>query len=616
VSLIHEKALNLPAVPGVYLWKDARGAVLYVGKAKSLAHRVRSYLAPDLADPKTRELMSHAADLDVVLTDSEVEALLLESSLVRQHRPRYNITLQDDKSYPYVKVTVQEEFPRVSVTRQVRSDGARYLGPYTDVKHLRRTLREIRRVFPVRTCWNFEDYRRRDRPCLYYHIRRCTGPCYSKSAVSPAEYRGIVDQMLLFLTGRDEDLLQRLKAEMHAASEAREFEVAARRRDQIHLLESARRPQKMVMRTGGDVDVVGITRHSGRAAVAVLMMRGGRVIGKESHFLVAHGEPDEATLLEAYLSQRYLPDPAVPRAIALSTEPASREVTAAALSQRAGRRVDLLVPQRGRLLRLVRAAVRNAAHALEDAEARRAGRRARFSEDVLELQRVLGLAVPPFRMVCFDISNLGSEGAVAAIVASENGVARKGLYRKMRIRRPGPDDFAMIAEAVERYWTHVESGEMPRPDLVLVDGGPGQLSAARAALERSATTPVALFGLAKREEEIVLENGPPLRLPRRSPALRALQRLRDEAHRFGLTYHRVLRRRARIASEIDRVPGVGPARRAALLKEFGSVAALKAATAGEIADRARVPLALAQRVVDRLAATGHGFGGGSGGGTS
>jgi excinuclease ABC subunit C len=318
------------------------------------------------------------------------------------------------------------------------------------------------------------------------------------------------------------------------------------------------------------------------------------------------GGLDAAAVLQFFLTQHYLNRQELPRRLVVGVEPAECEVTLEALARRAGHRIEVVVPRRGRERQLLATAERNAAHALEDAAARAAGRRARFSPAVLELQRALDLPGPPYRMVCFDVSNLGPEGAVAAVVASENGTPRKGLYRRMRLRHPGPDDFAMIGEAVERYWTHVESEELPRPDLVIVDGGAGQVSAARAALDRISTVPVPLLGLAKREEEIVRENAAPLRLARRSPSLRALQRLRDEAHRFGLAYHRGLRRRARIASELDRVRGVGPAYRAALLKAFGSVQAMHGVSAEDIARRARVPLGLASRVAEHLAAPGAG----------
>ncbi len=600
MSALGEKVLNLPALPGVYLFKDPRGEVLYVGKAKSLSARVRSYLNGENSHPRLRELMAGAVDLDSILTDTEAEALLLEATLVRQHRPHYNVLLKDDKSFPYVRLSVQEEYPRLSVTRQVRSDGARHLGPYTDVKHLRRTLREVRRIFPVRTCRNFEDYRRANRPCLYYHIRRCAGPCATRAGMTPESYRAIVDGLLLFLTGRDVELLHTLRERMGQASGGRRYEEAARLRDQIAMLEKARVPQRIVSPGGRDTDVLGLARHGRHAAVAALLLRAGRVVAKETRLLDRADTLGDEALLQQFLAQHYLAGAPLPERLVVAALPADAEVTLEALSARAGRRVEFRVPRRGRARALLLSAERNAAHALEDLAARSAGRRSRFSPGMLELQKALALAEPPWRMVCFDISNLGAEGAVAAVVASENGRARTGLYRRMRVRRPGPDDFAMIGEAVVRYWTRVESGEEPRPDLVVVDGGVGQVGAARAALDRVATRPVQLIGLAKREETVVRESGGPLTLPRRSRALRALQRLRDEAHRFGLTYHRKLRGRARLTSALDQVPGVGPARRAALLKAFGSVAALTEAAPEEIARRANVPPALAARVAARL----------------
>ena len=604
MSILSEKILNLPAAPGVYLFKDARGGVIYVGKARRLSNRVRAYLAGDPERAQIEDMMGEAADLDVILTDTEVEALLLESTLIRQHKPRYNILLKDDKSFPYVKISVQEEFPRLSVTRHVRTDGARYLGPFTDVKLLRRTLREIRRVFPVRTCRNFEDYRRTNRPCLYFHIRRCVGPCTTRSRVSPPEYRALVEGLILFLTGRDDELLHRLREEMAQAADQRRYEEAGRRRDQIRLLENVRAPQNVVARRARDADVLGLARHSRRAAVVMLRVRSGRVVGKETRIIAGVGEASEPELLGSFASQHYLAQPDLPRRVVTRVPPEDAEVLVAALTGRAGHPVELVSPTRGRERQLVASAERNAAVALEDLEARTAGRKARYGPEVLELQRVLALDTPPYRMVCFDISNLGAEGAVAAVVASENGRPQKSLYRRMRIHRPGPDDFAMIAEAVERYWTRVESGELPRPDLVMVDGGVGQVTAGREALGRSSTRPVTLIGLAKREETVIREGAGPLRLPRRSRALRMLQRLRDEAHRFGLTYHRRLRHRARIASRLDEVPGVGPSRRAALLKAFGSVTALREANAEDVARAARIPRHVAERVLAHLGAAG------------
>jgi len=606
LSHLSEKIATLPALPGVYLFKDPRGEVLYVGKAVNLASRVRSYMTHDPQRPQMDEMRERAADVDTILTGSEVEALLLESTLIRQHRPHYNILMKDDKSFPFVRISVREEWPRLSITRRVQDDGSRYVGPFTDVKALRSTLRDLKRIFPLRTCRDFEEHRRQNRPCLYYHIRRCVGPCYTRARVDRAAYMRMVDDLVLLLSGRNDELLGRLRADMMRAAEERRYEVAAQRRDQIELLERARVPQSVVTADPRDTDVLGFARSGDHAAIATLFVREGRVIGKETRLIERAGGSSDAELLEIWVTQHALARTDLPRRVLVSALPEGHEAFAGALTARAERTVELAAPVRGRARRMVEMAERNAVAALEQLAARAAGRRARLSEAVMGLQRELSLPAPPHRMVCFDISNFGGDQAVAAVVAAEDGVARKSLYRRMRMRRPGPDDFAMIGEAVERYWTRVESGELPRPDLVVIDGGAGQVHAARASLDKVATRPVALIGLAKREELIVREGLPDLRLARRSEALRALQRLRDEAHRFGLDYHRKLRSRARIGSVLDRIAGVGPMRRAALLKAFGSVDALRDATPEQMVERARVPLAIARLVADGLSGRGEG----------
>ena len=601
MSALSDRIAELPALPGVYLFKDARGEVLYVGKAVNLASRVRSYLSPDPQRPRMEEMTARAVEVDSILTATGSEALLLESTLVRQHRPHYNVLLKDDRSFPFVKLSVQDEFPRISIARRVLDDGARYLGPFTDVRALRRTLRDLRRVFPVRTCTDFEDHRREDRPCLYYHIKRCVGPCYSRARVDPAAYRRLIDQLGMLLSGRDGELLARLRREMEEASAERRFEVAAQRRDQVQLLEQVQVPQTMVSSDARSTDVLGVARQADRAAIATVRVRGGRVVGKETRILEGAEGLGDGDVVEAWVTQHALAQRDLPRRVLVPALPEAHVALIEAMSERAGHRVEMRVPLRGRSARLIRIAERNAAHALEQSQARSAGRRVRFSVATQELQRALALPTPPHLMVCFDISNSGADSAVAAVVASEDGRPRRSLYRRMRMRTRGPDDFAMIGEAVARYWTRVESGELPRPDLVVIDGGAGQLAAARSSIEPVATAPVSMVALAKREELIVREGLPDLRLPRRSQALRALQRLRDEAHRFGLDYHRSLRSRSRIGSALDAVPGVGPARRAAMLKAFGSVAALREASSEAIAERAGVPRALAERVSEHLA---------------
>ncbi len=600
MAILTEKILNLPAATGVYLFKDSRGRVLYVGKARRLSSRVRSYMTGENPSPRLDRLMAQASDLDVILTDNEVEAVLLESTLIRQHKPHFNIVLKDDKSFPYVRISVQEEFPRLSVTRRVRDDGARYLGPFTDVKRLRRTLREVRRIFPVRTCQNFEDYRRQNRPCLYYHIRRCAGPCTTRSGVTPESYRALIDGLLLFLTGRGDELLPRLRTEMEEASAGRRYEIAAHRRDQLRLLETVRSPQKVVASAGRDADVLGVAHHGKTGAVVMLRVRGGRVIGKETRFFGRAEHATQAELLTSAFTQHYLAQRDIPPRLVCRELPDDAATWSEALTRRAERRVSLVAPVRGRERRLVANAERNAALALEDREARSSGRRANFTPELVDLQRALQLEAPPRRMVCFDISNLGSDDAVAAVFASDHGRPAKSLYRRMRVHHQGPDDFGMIREAVERYWTRVESGELPRPDLVVIDGGAGQVSAARSALDRASTRAVALVGLAKEEEKLYREGAPPLRLPRQSAGLQVLQRIRDEAHRFGLAYHRNLRGRRAVRSVLDAVEGVGPARRVKMLRAFGSVDALRASSPEEIARRAGVPRSVAERVRKHL----------------
>ena len=387
---------------------------------------------------------------------------------------------------------------------------------------------------------------------------------------------------------------------MARAADAREFERAARLRDQVALLEKARVPQTMVSPGARDSDVIGLARHGSRAAVATLVLRGGRIVGKESRFIERAESLDDAELLRLVVSQHYLHRPGLPRRLVMASLPADAEALREALSQQAGGAVGLVVPQRGREHTLLATSQRNAALALEDADARRTGRRARYSSDVLELQRVLALASPPHRVVCFDISNLGAEHAVAAVVASEGARPRRSLYRRMRIRRPGPDDFAMIGEAVGRYWAHVTAGELPRPDLVVIDGGLGQLNAARLALEAIEPSPVPMIGLAKREEEIVREGRPALRLPRRSPALRSLQRLRDEAHRFALAYHLKLRARRIRESVLDDIPGIGKKRKEQLLQHFGSVHRLSRAPIEAIAAIAGIGPTTAETIRNEL----------------
>ena len=587
---------RLPPRPGVYLMKDPRGRVLYVGKANRLDQRGRNYLQPaDALHPRTRKLLQHAEDLDFIVTGSEAEALVLEATLVREHRPYFNVRLKDDKSFPWIRISVGEEVPRLSLTRRVASDGSRYFGPYTDAGALRATLRALRRVFPLRTCADFASYRRADRPCLNYHVRRCVGPCYSRAAVAPGEYRALVDGLTLFLSGKQEAVRERLAGEMQRAAAQREYERAARLRDQLARLERVAPAQRMAEPGQRDADAVGVAWQGQDACAAVLQVRGGRVLGRQTRFLRGAGGSPPADLVSQFAAQHYLRAPAPPAEVWLPEALADAAVLEAALA-RDGRRVRFKVARRGRARRLVELAQENATLALEAHLASRAGRRGRYQRAVYDLQRALGLAEPPFRVVCFDISNLSGMDAVASVVVAENGRPRRSGYRRMRMRAVGPDDFAMMREAVGRYGAHVAGGEIPRPDLVVVDGGIGQVGAAREALAAAQLGELALVGLAKREETVVFPDGRLLSLPRRGGALRSLQRLRDEAHRFAISYNRKLRGKRTVGSVLDGVPGVGPARRRALLAAFGSVAAVRAAAPEELARRSGVPRPIAERI--------------------
>ena len=580
--------------------KDPRGRVLYVGKAKRLDHRGKSYLQPPAAlHPKTARLLRLASDLDFIITESEAEALMLESTLVREHRPHFNIRLKDDKTFPWVKLTVGERVPRLSITRKVVEDGSRYFGPYTDVGALRSTLRVLRRVFPLRTCANFEQYRKADRPCLNYHIRRCVGPCYSRAGVTPESYARLVEGMTLFLSGKHDDVRAWATDEMRRAAEAREYERAARWRDQLGLLDRLEQSQRMTGPAGHDADALGVAWQDNDACVAVLQVREGRVMGRDMRFLRGAQGSSAGDLLSEFVLQSYLRADVPPRELWLPQTLEDGPVIEDAL-QRSGRKIRLRTAARGRARRLTELAQENATVALEARLARKEGRRGRYARDVHELQRALGLDRPAFRLVCFDISNLGETDSVASAVVFENGQPRRSDYRRMRMRGQGPDDFALMKEAVSRYFARVVKNELLRPDLVVIDGGIGQVGAAQAALEDLGLGTLALVGLAKREETVIRPGGGSLSLPRRGLALRLLMHLRDEAHRFAVTYHRKLRRRRIVRSVLDDVAGVGPARRRALLARFGSVDALREADVDSIVEKGGVPRAVAERIVERL----------------
>ena len=612
--MIEERRLDaLPTAPGVYLFRDAGGEILYIGKAKSLRARVRSYFRHDRnRGIRLQELGRRAVEVDTIVVDSEAEALLLESNLIKEHHPRFNIQLRDDKRYPYVKVTVNEPFPRVWITRRVREDGARYFGPFTRVGALRQALEHLKRVHTVRSCRYRLPKEAPPRPCLDYHIHRCQAPCVGWQ--SREAYREDIDDLVRILEGQTTGLRQEMEAAMRTAAEERRFEDAARYRDILAGVESLEGQQRVERVDGGDQDVVGIARDGDDGAAVVLRIRRGTLLGRESHRFEGLAGDADADLLQAFASRYYLGRGDVgiaelPDEILLPLDFEDRPVLERVLGERAGRRVDLRVPQRGAKVRLTELARTNARHVLEDrvaAEADPSEVPERADTVLYDLQERLGLKVVPRFIVCFDISHTGGTEVVASAVAFENGEPRKALYRHMRIRGTwGNDDYRSMAEAVERYLKRRLDENAPLPELIVIDGGKGQLSAVLPVLAALGTEEVAVCALAKREEEVFLPGRrEAIRIPRRDPALRLLQRVRNEAHRFAVSYNRKLRTKRTLRSELGEIPGVGPSRQRALLTRFGSVEGVREAGVSGVERVPGFSRVLAERILEYLESGG------------
>jgi excinuclease ABC subunit C len=576
------KLRNLPAKPGVYLMKDASGRIIYVGKAKSLRNRVRAYFHDASPyHPKISALISKISDFEVLATDSEMEALILEANLIKQHKPRYNVNLKDDKRYPYLKVT-DEPFPRVLVVRRVNKDGAKYFGPYTNVKAMRYTLKMLRKVFPIRSCNYALPSSRKIRLCLDYHINRCLGPCEGK--VSPEEYREIVKDVLLFLSGKNKLLTEHLRQRMSQYSAQEEFERAAQARDQLKALESATEKQKVVDVEQPDRDIVAFAREGKDISVVALQIREGVLTGRQNFYLAGLKESADSEILSNFLRQYYMHSAAIPPEIVLPVRIDDQEMIQNWLRSKREGRVRITVPQRGAKIKLLEMAGYNARLSLDELLLQRSEAKSKIPPAVEALAKDLYLSLPPRKIAAFDISNLGTADAVGSLVFFEDGRPKKSQYRRFRIRNvEGQDDFAMMAEVVGRHFTRLAREKREFPDLVLIDGGKGQLSAALQTLNCLGVEKQNLVALAKRLDEVFLPEKPdPLMIPKGSASLRLLQKVRDEAHRFAVDYHRRLRKKRTIRTELDQIPGVGPARRASLLRRFGSVAKIREANLDEL----------------------------------
>jgi excinuclease ABC subunit C len=608
VSKLEDKLKALPAKPCVYLFRDSRGDVLYIGKAKSLRPRVRSYFQKGAARTTVAQLPERVADLEVIVTDTEVEALHLEQNLVKRHRPPFNVRLRDDKSFPYIAVTVEDEYPRVMFTRERHRRGVVYFGPYANAKKVRETLDVLNRVFPYRPCEGPQPGRHSGIPCLDYHIERCLAPCVGY--VSKEDYRRVIDGVIEFLSGETRPILRELEEKMRQAAEEERFEEAARYRNRLFSVRHLAERQAADKRAVGTIDVIGIAAEGDRAAVQVFPLRDGKLIDRYSFHLENVEGQDVPTMLEAFVLEYYGSAPSVPPQIVVPRDVGDTSPLAEFLTARRGSRVEVRVAERGEKRRLQELASQNARVALASAAAAAEQTRLRRVEALEELREALNLESLPLRIECYDISNIQQDSAVGSMVVFQDAVAKKAHYRKFGIKGGhGQDDFAALAEVVSRRFARMrdvadeeyDESFSATPNLVVVDGGKGQLSAVLAAMQAFDLPRVAVISLAKREEEVFVPDRPEaIVLDRHSPGLQLLQRIRDEAHRFALGFHRQRRDSKAKESIFDTLPGVGPVRRRALLQHFGSAERFLAASQEELEGVPGIPEKTARSIYAQL----------------
>jgi excinuclease ABC subunit C len=607
---------TIPTKPGCYLMKNAESKVVYVGKAVNLRSRVRSYFhASTEKDNKTRRLVFEIKDIEWIVVGSELEALILEMNLIKRHRPRFNVRLKDDKRYPYIKIHWGDDHPKVTVTRQMVNDGSRYFGPYTSVWAVHQTLDVLRRIFPYLTC-DREITGQDTRACLYHDIKLCIAPCIG--AVTQDEYRQMISDLQSFLNGHSAPIVARLEEDMRTASKELRYEKAAALRDQLKAIESVIERQKIVFNSDyRDSDVIAMAREDGEACVQIFFVRGGKMIGREYFILEGTEETSDSEVMEQFVKQFYTEAANVPEQLMLPQEIEEARIIGQWLrSKRSGKKVEIRVPKRGQPRELVQMATENATETLSALRAQWQADTHKQEQALAELQQAFELSDPPNRIECYDISNTQGTATVGSMVVFEQGVPSKKLYRRFNVKSvPGaPDDFASMEEVLtrrfKRWQTSHESGSGPGakpdasfsflPDLIIIDGGKGQLSRVLKVLEQfGLSEEVPVVGLAKREEEIFFPNRSQATiLPRHSQGLYLVQRIRDEAHRFAITAHRKRRSKLGLASQLDSVPGIGPARRKALLKHFGSIDKIKQATLDELTNV--VPMSAAESIKANL----------------
>ena len=575
-AYILEKVSHLPTTPGVYLWRDKYQRIIYVGKAINLRNRVRSYVQQDMnRSVKVTAMMRRAWDVETIQTKTEMEALILEATLIKEHHPKYNIMLRDDKTYPYVKVTVQEEYPRLFMTRRLERDGAKYFGPFTDVTAVHHVLRILRSYYPLRTCKSMKV----ERPCLQYHMHYCEGPCMNYVTVE--SYRKYIDDIVALFEGKQVQVIQEITSKMEQASEDLEFELAAKYRDDLLSIQKVQEKQRMVTQRG-DMDVLGMAIDGPMACIQLFFIRSGRLLGRENYFVQHEGDSPELVMTE-FIKQYYGGSTFIPKELLLPMDSVDRELFSEWFTSMKGQQVDVSVPQRGYKKDLIKMAEENAQNFL--AERRRQWQYTidKAGGAVKKLAEVLDLPRLPERMECYDISHMQGAETVASMVVFEGGKPAKREYRRFKLKtvQGKPDDFASMAEIMERRYGNEK--DWPMPDLIIIDGGKGQLNAALPVICAMGVTDVPVISLAKRIEEVFVEGeSESVILEHHTPELQLLQQIRDEAHRFAITYHRRLRGKRNLESVLDHIEGIGPKRRKALYKHFGNLDAMRVAELEEL----------------------------------
>jgi len=603
-NLVLEQLARLPVNPGVYLMKDAGGNIMYVGKAANLRSRVRSYFATgQKLSPKLERMVSRVTNLDFFVTSSEQEALILELNLIKRHRPRFNVRLKDDKTFPYLKIDINQDWPRVYVTRRLEENGGRYFGPFASAKSIRQTLKVLKEIFPFRSCSRTitgSD----SRPCLDYHLQHCLAPCIG--ATSKEEYAEVIRQIILFLEGKQERVVRELEHKMAQASEALDFERAARLRDRIQAVERVIEGQRIATTVRGEQDIVAFSQDRNQAYVQVFFVRGGKLVGRESFILDGTRSEEPSQIMTSFIKQFYSSSPHIPPLLLLQHPVADKSTIEEWLASKRGSRVRIQVPQRGNRKQLLSTVAENAREGLAQLRIRQLSAPQEIEAALAEIQHELRLPRLPSRMEGYDISNLQGKMAVGSMVVFEKGRPKPAHYRRFRIKTvAGADDYAMIHEVLSRRFKRRDDTSSDawatQPDLVLIDGGKGQLNAALAAMAQAGAGSTPVASLAKENKEIFVPRQPkPITLSRRSPGLRLLERLRDEAHRFALGYHRKTRRKQSIASALDSVPGIGPKRKRVLLRRFGGIQGIRDASTEELAATKGMSKSLAKKLKEYL----------------